>query len=369
MNYIWQRADWPDLKWDAAKLLPLLAEVTFEQGRLLGKMDGLGFDALRDEAHLDALTDDVVTSSEIEGEHLPQDEVRSSIARHLGMKHLKNLVPSSGDVDSVVEMMTDATTHYDSPFTRNRLIRWQAGLFPAGSSGLTTVSTGEYRDGPMQVVSGVTGKEKVHFEAPPAERLPSEMDAFVEWFESPGDANPVLAAGLAHFWFVTIHPFYDGNGRIARAIADMALARAEKSSRRYYSMSKQIRRERSDYYAMLEKVQKGDCDITAWLAWFFGCLQRAIRDADGVVAAVLIKARFWQRYATASLNERQIKMLNKLLDGFEGKLTTSKWAKMTRCSPDTALRDIRNLIGRGALEQEPGGGRSTSYALVRVDEH
>jgi Fic family protein len=367
MNYIWQKDNWPDLEWDAVRLLPLLTTVTYEQGRLLGKMEGLGFDELRDEAHLHALTDDVVKSSEIEGEHLPPDEVRSSIARHLGMKHVKNLVPSSRNVDGIVEMMTDATTDYDRPLTCSRLFGWHNSLFPTGKSGLATIATGEYRDGPMEIVSGAIGREKVHYEAPPAERLPKDMEEFLDWFEDPGEMNPLLAAGLSHFWFVTIHPFDDGNGRIARAIADMALARSENSSRRYYSMSKQIRSERNDYYKILEMTQKGDGDITAWQEWFLACLQRAIHNADEVVDGVLQKARFWQRYAEESLNERQIKVLNQLLGGFEGKLTTSKWGKMTKSSQDTALRDITNLIERGALRKDEKGGRSTSYSLVLKD--
>jgi Fic family protein len=345
----------------------LLTKVAYEQGRLLGKMAGLGFDALKDEAHLQAMTEEVVKTSEIEGEELPPNEVRSSIARHLGMKHVKDLVPSSRDVDGIVELLTDATMNHQRPLTRKRLLQWHAALFPTGRSGLAKIAAGRYRDGPMQVVSGAIGKEKVHYEAPPAERLTAEMTEFLEWLEDPGDTNPLLAAGLAHFWFVTIHPFDDGNGRIARAITDMALARAEHSSRRYYSMSKQIRREREDYYRALEVAQQGTCDITAWQEWFLHCLRRAIEDAQATVDTVLQKARFWQRFAEENLNARQIKMLNRLLDGFEGKLTSKKWAAMTKSSHDTALRDIKDLIERGALRQEPGGGRSTSYALVLRD--
>ena len=364
MRYIWQDQNWPELKWDEAALLPLLMKVTYEQGRLLGKMEGLGFEELKDEAHLHAMTDEVIKSSEIEGEDLPQNEVRSSIARHLGMKHVKGLVPSSRDVDGIVNLMTDATTNYDRPLTRRRLFKWHASLFPVGKSGLANIATGKYRDGPIHVISGAIGKEKVHFEAPPADQVTEEMADFLDWFEDPGAMNPLLAAGLAHFWFVTIHPFDDGNGRIARAIADMALARAESNARRYYSMSKQIRSERNDYYDMLESTQKGTCDITAWQEWFLSCLRRAIENADATVDTVLQKARFWQRFAEQPLNERQTKVLNRLLDGFEGKLTTKKWAAMTKSSHDTALRDIKDLIKRGALEQEPGGGRSTSYTLV-----
>lgn len=364
MSYIWETGNWPDFRWNTDKLLPLLTRVSHEQGRLLGKMEGLGFEELKDEAHLNAMTDDVVKSSEIEGEQLPQDQVRSSIARQLGMKHVKDLVPSSRDVDGIVELMTDATTNHDRPLTRRRLFKWHESLFPTGKSGLGKIATGQYRDGPMQVVSGPIGKEKIHYEAPPADKLTAYMADFLDWFEEPGDMNPLLAAGLAHFWFVTIHPFDDGNGRIARAIADMALSRAEQSSRRYYSMSKQIRAERDDYYNILGQCQKGSCDITVWQEWFLGCLHRAIESADDTVDTVLQKARFWQRFADQPLNERQTKVLNKLLDGFEGKLTTSKWAKLTKSSQDTALRDIKDLIERGALRQEEGGGRSTSYALV-----
>lgn len=366
MSYIWETDNWPDFKWDTNKLLPLLTRVSHEQGRLLGKMEGLGFEELKDEAHLNAMTDDVVESSEIEGEQLPQDQVRSSIARQLGMKHVKELVPSSRDVDGIVALMTDATTNYDRPLTRRRLFKWHESLFPtADKSGLAKIAIGQYRDGPMQIVSGAIGKEKIHYEAPPADKLTEYMADFLDWFEDPGEMNPLLAAGLAHFWFVTIHPFDDGNGRIARAIADMALARAERSSRRYYSMSKQIRAARNDYYDILEQCQKGACDITAWQEWFLNCLHRAIENADDTVDTVLQKARFWQRFVGEPLNERQTKVLNKLLDGFEGKLTTSKWAKLTKSSQDTALRDIKDLIRRGALKQEEGGGRSTSYALVQ----
>lgn len=366
MSYIWENDNWPDLTWSSERLLPLLARTAHEQGRLLGKMEGLGFDQ-KDEAQLRALTDDVVKSSEIEGETLPQDQVRSSLARRLDMRHVKNLVPSSRDVDGIVEIMTDATVSFAKPLTEERLLRWHASLFPDGRSGMSSIMTGCYRDGPMQVVSGTIGNEQVHYEAPPAERLQGEMRKFLDWFENPRDIEPLLAAGLAHFWFVTIHPFDDGNGRIARAIADMALARAEKSHRRFYSMSKQIRQERNDYYMILEISQRGDCDITAWQEWFLSCLLRAILSADATVDSVLQKARFWQRFAAGSLNNRQTKVLNRLLDGFEGRLTSTKWAKLTKCSPDTALRDIKGLIERGALRQESGGGRSTSYVLVLED--
>ncbi len=364
--YIWEDDQWPNFTWDTEKLLSQVTRAAHEQGRLLGKMDGLGF-GQRDETQLHALTDEVMKSSEIEGEVLPQKEVRSSIARQLGMKHIDDLVSSSRDINSIVKMTTDATTKFDEPLTEHRLFNWHKLLFPSGRSGMTNITTGRYREGPIQVVSGPIGRERVHYEAPPDSHLKQEMKKFLAWFAAPGKLDPLLVAGQAHFWFVTIHPFDDGNGRIARAIADMALARAENSPRRYYSMSKQILSERNEYYRMLEQSQKSDCDITAWQDWFLSCLRRALQNADSTVDTVLQKSRFWQRFAAESLNDRQIRVLNKLLDGFEGKLTTTKWAKLTKCSQDTALRDIKDLIERGALRQEQGGGRSTSYALV-VDE-
>jgi len=365
MTYNWEHDDWPDLHWDEQALSRLLAHVSREQGRLLGKMEGLGFD-LRNEAHLRTLTEDVVKSSEIEGEILEREQVRSSIARRLGMD-IGGLVPADRDVEGVVEMMLDATGNSEKPLTTERLFGWHAALFPTGWSGLNRIRVGDWRDdsdGPMEVVSGPPGKETVHYQAPPAERVPDEMRQFVEWFEDPGGGDPLLIAGLAHLWFVTIHPFADGNGRIARAIADMALARSEQTGHRYYSMSAQIRQERKDYYRMLERTQKAELDITGWQSWFLECLLRAIEGAQDTLSAVLDKARFWERFAKEPLNERQIKVLNRLLDGFEGKLTSSKWAKIAKCSQDTAYRDITNLIERGALRKDPGGGRSTSYSLV-----
>jgi Fic family protein len=329
-------------------------------------MEALGFD-LRDEAYLHTLTEDVVKSSEIEGEELDRDQVRSSIARRLGLD-ISGLVPADRDVEGVVEMMLDATGSYDQPLTEERLFAWHASLFPAGRSGLRKIIVGNWRDdhdGPMQVVSGAAGREKVHFEAPPAERLPDEMAKFLDWFEKPGDIDPLLTAGLAHLWFVTIHPFDDGNGRIARAIADMVLSRSESSRRRFYSMSAQIRHERREYYATLESTQRGGVDVTQWQTWFLKCLLRAIEGAQGTLGSVLRKAHFWERFATEPLNERQIDILIKLMDGIEGKLTTSKWAKMAKCSQDTAYRDILDLLQRGALQKDPGGGRSTSYSIAR----
>jgi Fic family protein len=363
--YAWNQPGWPALTWDDQGLSTLLAVVSRQQGRLLGRMEALGFD-LRDEAHLHTLTEDVVKSSEIEGEDLDRDQVRSSIARRLGLD-VDGLAATSRDVEGVVEMMLDATGAFDKPLTAERLCAWHASLFPTGRSGMRRIAAGEWRDdrtGPMQVVSGPVGREKIHYEAPPAKRLPKEMERFLSWFESPGDIDPLLAAGLAHLWFVTIHPFEDGNGRIARAIADMALSRSESSRRRFYSMSAQIGRERKDYYEVLEATQKGSLDVTRWQTWFLNCLSRAIEGAHTTLGSVLGKARFWERFATEPLNARQIAILNRLLDGIEGKLTTSQWAKMAECSQDTAYRDIVDLVQRGALQKDPGGGRSTSYSLA-----
>jgi Fic family protein len=362
--YIWEQTNWPALTWDAGRLTTLLAQVSRDQGRLLGRMHSLGFE-LRREAQLTTLTDDVVRSSEIEGENLDNNQVRSSIARHLGME-IGGLVPSDRDIDGIVEMMLDATTNYAQPLTSDRLFGWHAALFPTGRSGLHKITVGAWRNdstGPMQVVSGPIGRQKVHYEAPAAARVGKEMERFLSWFQAPGDTDPLLIAGLAHLWFVTIHPFDDGNGRIARAIADMALARSEGSPQRFYSMSAQIRRERNDYYSMLERTQKGDLDVTSWQEWFLSCLRRAIEGSQDSLNPVLTKARFWERFARQPLNARQVKVLNALLSGFDGKLTTSKWAKLTKSSQDTAYRDILDLIERGALRKDPGGGRSTSYSL------
>lgn len=364
MPYIWQDDQWPELRCDEHALARLLTQVSREQGRLLGKMEGLGFD-LRGEAHLRTLTEDVVKSSEIEGEKLARDQVRSSLARRLGMD-VAGLIPADRHVEGTVDMMLDATANHREPLTADRLFAWHASLFPTGRSGATPIKVGSWREdlrGPMQVVSGPVGGEKVHYEAPPAERVPKEMQRFFAWFANPKDTDPLLVAGLAHFWFVTIHPFDDGNGRIARAIADMALARSEGTGQRFYSMSAQIRHERSDYHAVLERTQQGTVDVTRWQTWFLECLLRAIDSAQATLHAVLTKARFWERFAKVPLNERQIKVLNRLLDGFEGKLTSSKWAKLTKTSQDTAHRDIIDLVARGALRKDEGGGRSTSYSL------
>jgi len=363
--YVHELHDWPRFRWDMDRLAEPLASVRHRQGRLIGRMESLGFN-LQQEAVLRTLTADVLKSSEIEGEELEADQVRSSIARRLGMD-VGALKPPDRHVEGVVEMMLDATRHYDQPLTAERLFDWNAALFPTGRSGMTKIRVGAWRDdstGAMEVVSGAIGRERVHFAAPPAARLEREMTAFLEWFNRPADIDEVLKAGLSHLWFVTIHPFDDGNGRIARAIADMALARSEKSPQRFYSMSTQIRQERAAYYDILEQTQQRTMDVTPWMDWFLGCLGRAIDDAHSILGAVLVKARFWERTRGVSLNERQTLVLNRLLDGFDGKLTTSKYAKLTKSSQDTALRDILPLVERGILVRGPEGGRSTSYALA-----
>ena len=365
MRYIHQLKNWPRFIWDQQTVYPLLTEVRHRQGRLLGKMEGLGF-SLQEEATLQTLTQDVLKSSEIEGEILDADQVRSSIARRLGMD-AAGLVPSDRNVDGVVEMMLDATQRYEEALTDERLFGWHAALFPTGRSGMAKINVGNWRNhsksDPMQVVSGPLGREKVHFQAPDSDVLAKEMTAFIDWFNTEMALNPVLKAGTTHLWFVTIHPFDDGNGRIARALTDMQLARADETARRFYSMSAQVRTERSAYYDILEKTQKGTLDITQWLLWFLSCLDRAISNTDQILASVMRKARFWENPAAHNLNDRQVLMLNKLLNGFVGKLTSSKWAKIAKCSQDTAIRDIQDLIERGILAKEPGGGRSTSYAL------
>ena len=363
--YIHELSSWPRFHWDRERVAESLAAVRHRQGRLIGRMEALGF-ALRQEAVLQTLTADVLKSSEIEGETLDAEQVRSSVARRLGMD-IGALRPADRHVEGVVEMMLDATRHYDRPLTADRLFSWHAALFSAGYSGMTRIRVGAWRDGskgPMQVVSGPLGREHVHYEAPGAVRLEGEMAAFLDWFNTDAGTDPVLRAGLAHLWFVTIHPFDDGNGRIARAIADMALARSEDSPQRFYSMSAQIGQERAAYYGILEKTQKGTMDITPWMEWFLGCLDRAIGGAQTVLGGVLAKARFWEALDRVAINERQRLVLNRLLDGFEGKLTTSKYARLAKCSQDTALRDILALVDSGILVRNPEGGRSTSYSLA-----
>lgn len=368
--YIHQLHDWPRFRWDRDGLAEPVATVRHRQGRLIGHMEALGFN-FRQEAVLRILTADVLKSSEIEGETLDAEQVRSSIARRLGMD-IGALTPADRNVEGIVEMMLDATRYYDQPLTADRLFSWHASLFPAGRSGMTRIRIGAWRDdstGPMKVVSGPVGKEHVYFEAPAAARLDRDMTAFLDWFNAHADIDPVLKAGLAHLWFVTIHPFDDGNGRIARAIADMALAGSEDSPQRFYSMSAQIRQERAAYYDILERTQKGTMEITPWMDWFLGCLGRAIDGAQTTLSAVLAKARFWEAIAGVAINERQRLALNRLLDGFEGKLTTSKYAKLAKCSQDTALRDILSLVERGIVVRNPEGGRSTSYTLATRPHH
>jgi len=363
-KYIHESLEWPKFRWDQTALTEKLAAVRHRQGRLIGRMEGLGF-PLRSEAVLQTLTQDVLKSSEIEGEILDQGQVRSSIARRLGID-IGGLTPADRHVEGIVEMMLDATQKYKEPLTDERLFAWHAAMFPTGRSGMRKITVGAWRDdksGPMQVVSGPIGRERVHYQAPAAPRLEAEVKSFLEWFNGQTAIDPVLKAGLAHLWFVTIHPFDDGNGRIARAIADMSLARSEDSPQRFYSMSAQIRAERNAYYDILEKTQQDTLNITPWLKWFLACLKRAFDGAEKTLTSVLRKAEFWKRHAATALNDRQRDILNRLLDGFEGKLTSSKYATIEKISPDTALRDISDLVERGILAKDAGGGRSTSYSL------
>ncbi len=363
--YIWQADDWPHWRYDLAALVTPLAEVSRAQGLLLGRLADVGL-ALRDQASLAVLTDDVVKTSAIEGEQLNVESVRSSIARRLGVD-IGALAPVDRHVDGVVDMVLDATGHAQAPLTRERLFGWHAALFPTGYSGLTQILTGAWRDdanGAMQVVSGPIHRQRIHYEAPPASRLEEELGRFLAWANAATPEPALVKAGLAHLWFVTLHPFDDGNGRIARAVGDLLLTRADGSPQRFYSLSAQIQRERKDYYDILERTQKGTLDVTEWLAWFLGALHRAVDSAQNTLEAVLGKARFWQRWAGTPMNERQAKLLNRLLDGFEGKLTSSKWGAIAKCSPDTALRDINELMALGMLRKVPGGGRSTAYELA-----
>ena len=370
MTYIHELAEWPEFTWDTRVLAKALAAVRHKQGKHLGKMEALGFD-LRTEASLTALTNEVVKSSAIEGENLDTEEVRSSIARRLGLD-VAGLPKPGREVEGIVEMMLDATQNFDQPLTAERLYGWHAALFPTGRSGMYRMTVGAWRDGeagPMQVVSGPMGKERVHFQAPGAEHLEGEMERFLNWFNRSFNLDPVLKAAVAHFWFVTIHPFDDGNGRIARAIADMALSQADGSKDRFYSMSSGIEAERKEYYIQLESTQRGSLDITSWLAWFFGCLDRAIEAADTMLGSVLYKARLWQRINTKPVNDRQRNVINRMLGhDWQGHLNTSKYAKLAKCSTDTALRDIRQLLERGILVKNEGGGRSTSYRLADPED-
>ena len=363
--FIHQLDNWPQFTWDINDFVNLLSEVRNLQGRLVGKMETLGFE-LRSEALLDTLTLDVIKSSEIEGEILNPNQVRSSIARKLGME-IAGSVDSDRNVEGVVEMMLDATQNCFEPLSSDRLFDWHAALFPTGRSGMYKITVADWRQdttGPMQVVSGAMGKEKIYFQAPGSELLEKEMKDFLIWFNGNSSLDLVIKAAIAHLWFVTIHPFDDGNGRITRALTDMLLAQSDKSNQRFYSMSAQIRLERKQYYEILEKTQKGDLNITGWIVWFLTCLTNALNSTNTVLNKVLFKADFWQKHSNTVLNERQKKLLNKILDGFEGKLTSSKWAKIAKCSKDSAIRDINDLINKGILQKEASGGRSTNYELI-----
>jgi Fic family protein len=366
VRYIYHHPHWPDFTWKNEAVLNLLGKARNLQGRLIGKMESMGF-ALRGEALLDTLTLDVIKSSEIEGELLNAEQVRSSVARKLGME-IAGSVESDRHVDGVVEMMVDATRNCFGPLTKDRLFDWHAALFPLGRSGMYKITVADWRNdssGPMVVVSGAMGKEKVHFQAPGSELVDVEMQRFLDWFNEEQEIDLVIKAAISHLWFVTIHPFEDGNGRITRALTDMMLARADQSNQRFYSMSAQIRLERKSYYDILETTQKGSLDITGWIQWFLQCLIRALEATDQVLSKVLFKAAFWLQHRETALNDRQRKLINQLLEGFEGKLTSSKWAKIAKCSKDTAIRDINDLVQKEILQKEAAGGRSTSYELKR----
>ncbi|MBX3120204.1 MAG: Fic family protein [Fimbriimonadaceae bacterium] len=369
-KYIYEQPEWPEYRWEAATLAKTLEAVRLDQGRLLGRLDSLGI-GQQQAATMDAVVEEVQKSSEIEGEVLESRLIRSSVGRRLGLE-TAGLPEPDRRVDGVVEMALDAAQGYDRPLTVDRLRGWHAALFPAGRSGIHRIVVGEWRDdrnGPMQVVSGSVGREKVHFQAPPASILHDEMERFLAWFQGDSSADALLKAGIAHLWFVTIHPFDDGNGRIARAIADMALARSEGRGLRCYSLSSQIRKERTAYYRILEGTQKGGLDVTEYLLWFLECFQRALHTADETMSRVLASARFWQSHAKTELNSRQRTMLARLLEGFDGKLTNARWARMAKCSHDTALRDLNDLVGKGILERNSAGGRSTSYSLSPAEDN
>lgn len=364
--YIWELDRWPNFRWDDARLAAPLGEAHRKEGMLLGSMARLGFD-MKQRAEIEAITEETLKSSEIEGETLNRDSVRSSVARHLGMPD-GGLQPDDRAVEGIVEVMLDATKNYDAPLTAERLFSWHAAMFPTGRSGLRRIKVGAWRDGPIGVFSGPYGREKAHFEGPPAERLEREMAAFLKWFEAPRQVDGIIHAAISHLWFVTIHPFDDGNGRMARALADMSLARSERSPHRFYSLASQIRRERPGYYATLEQTQKGDLDITERLLWFTSCFSSAVDASAEACRAVLFKADFWQNHALTPLNERQRKALNRLMDGFEGKLTAPKWAALTKCSLATAQRDIKELIDRDILVRNPGGSKNSSYRMANEEQ-
>lgn len=364
--YIHQKQNWPNFTWNSEEFVGLLSEARNLQGRLIGKMESLGFE-LRDEALLETLTLDVLKSSEIEGELLNPEQVRSSIAQRLGME-FAGAIMSDRNVDGMVDMMIDATHNCFNPLTKERLFDWHAALFPMGRSGIFKITVADWRkdsSAKMQVVSGAAGKEEVHFQAPDADLIEMEMNRFLQWFNEENKIDLVVKAAIAHLWFVTIHPFQDGNGRITRALSDILLAQSDKSTQRFYSMSAQIRIERNEYYDILEKTQKGDLDITEWIKWFLSCLINALNATQIILSRVLEKADFWNKHSKTIINERQNKVLNKLLDEFEGKLTSMKWAKIAKCSKDSAIRDINDLISKDILQKETAGGRSTNYELKK----
>lgn len=367
--YIHQQSDWPKFKWDSKSIILPLSNVRHLQGKFVGKMEALGF-KLRNEAVLETLTTEVIKTSEIEGQILDLGQVRSSIARRLGIE-VSGLVPSDRNVDGIVEMMLDATQNYKKILTTDRLFGWHSALFPSGRSGMYKIIVGKWRDdstGPMQVVSGALGKEKVPYQAPPADEIRKEMKTFLSWFNKVPDEDLILNSAIAHLWFITIHPFEDGNGRIARALSEMLFARSDDTPQRFYSMSAQIRSERKDYYNILEKTQKGTLDITEWLVWYLKCLEDALNSSDIILSKVFYKHKFWTKFASETLNNRQILLINKLLDDLKGQLTTSKWAKIAKCSQDTALRDIQDLLNKKILQKNLSGGRSTNYTLITLIE-
>ncbi len=364
-RYIHKQEKWPQFYWDSEAIITLLAEVRSKQGLLTGRMDAIGFN-LQNETYLETLSQDVIKSSEIEGEILNTQQVRSSIARKLGIS-IGGLVESDREVEGIVEMMMDATQNWKKDLTEDRLFGWHAALFPTVRSGMFKINVGAWRDdstGPMQVISGSMGKETVHFEAPAATHLVNEMNLFLQWFNTPNQNDAVLNAAISHIWFITIHPFEDGNGRIARAITDLMLCRAEKRAQKFYSMSSQIREQKKEYYTILESTQKGTLDITPWLFWFLTCLKNSIDASATIVQKIMSKHRFWNEHKTVTFNDRQINILELLFGDFFGNLTTSKWAKINKCSQDTALRDIQDLIEKGVLQKSASGGRSTNYKLI-----
>ncbi len=361
-KYIYEHKNWTDFTWRETDINAIFGEVRNFQGKIIGHMNTLGF-ATKEEATLATLTLDVIKSSEIEGEKLDYDQVRSSIARRLGI-NIAGLVSTNRNVEGIVEMMLDATQNYQKLLTNKRLFGWHAALFPTGYSGMHNIEVGRYRTGEMQIVSGAMGKEKVHYEAVPANNVKKEMDKFLNWFNENTSMDPVIKSAIAHFWFIIIHPFDDGNGRIARAISDLMLARADKTKERYYSMSSQILVERKQYYEILQKVQHSSGDITVWLEWFLHCLKNSLLATEIILQKILRKTEFWKIHESTELNQRQRSVLNKLIDGFDGKLKSSKWAKIAKCSPDTALRDIKDLIDKRILRQDQQGGRSTNYELT-----